>query len=208
MGYEYYDYGTNVGSAVATGVGVAFGILAFIYIIALAVGIFSIVCNWKVFKKAGKNGWEAIIPIYNIVVLLEITNLPMWYIALLFIPVGNVIAMFLIYIELAKKFGQSAGFGVGLVLLNPIFMAILAFGKNYVYQSQAVMNNTQVYNAQQNYNQPMNNVQPQVNNQPVSPVDPIGSTESIGQQSNNCSSCGAPINAGDKFCMNCGNQLQ
>ena len=207
MSYDY-GYSYDAGSAVATGVGAALGILAFVYILALVVGIFSIVCNWKVFKKAGKNGWEAIIPIYNIVVLLEITNLPMWYIALFFVPIGNIIVMFLIYIELAKKFGQSAGFGVGLVLLNPIFMAILAFGKNYVYQSQAVMNNTQVYNAQQNYNQPMNNVQPQVNNQPVSPVDPIGSTESIGQQSNNCSSCGAPINAGDKFCMNCGNQLQ
>ena len=113
MGYEYYDYGYDAGTAVATGFGAVLGILAFIYIICLAVMIFSIVCMWKIFKKAGKNGWEAIIPIYNLIVMLEITNSPMWYIILFFIPVGNVVALFLIYINLAKKFGQSTAFGIG-----------------------------------------------------------------------------------------------
>ena len=52
----------------------------------------------------------------------------MWYLALYLIPgVGALIANILIYLELAKKFGQSTGFGIGLALLNPIFMAILAF---------------------------------------------------------------------------------
>lgn len=225
MGYEYYDYGYDAGSAVATGVGAALGILAFVYILALAVSIFTIVCNWKVFKKAGKKGWEAIVPIYNTIVLLEITNLPMWYIALFFIPVGNIIVMFLIYIELAKKFGQSAGFGVGLVFLNPIFMAILAFNKNYVYQGQVVMNNQPMYNQQPMNNQPVYNQQPMMNNQMntmnqqqspimdqpvVAPVIDQTVVEPVQPQpavNNNCSKCGAPVNPGDRFCMSCGNQL-
>ena len=58
----------------------------------------------------------------------------MWYIVLFFVPIGNIVGLFLIYIELAKKFGQSSAFGVGLVFLSSIFLAILAFSKNYVYQ--------------------------------------------------------------------------
>lgn len=205
MDYSYgYDYSYDAGSAVATGMGAALGILAFVYIIILAVGIFSIVCNWKVFKKAGKNGWEAIIPIYNFIVLLEITKLPIWYIIFLFIPIGNIIVSFLIYIELAKKFDQSAAFGIGLVFFNPIFMAILAFNKNYVYQAAAP-----VYNQQTMYNNQMNNYNGQpaqqtiYNNAPVQPQ--MNSQQPV--QASNCSNCGAPINAGDKFCMHCGKQL-
>ena len=189
MDYNYgYDYGYDVGSAVATGVGAVFGFVVIIWIIAMAVGIFGIICNWKIFKKAGKQGWEAIVPIYNIVVLLEITNLPMWYIALFFVPIGNIIVLFLIYIELAKKFGQSAAFGVGLVFLSPIFLGILAFNKNYVYQGVGAAS----------YGQPYNGQPTMVNPQPVMPNQQVQS---------NCSRCGAPVNAGDKFCMNCGNQI-
>lgn len=200
MGYDYYGNGYDVGSAVATGLGAVFGFLIFIYVIALAIGIFSIICNWKVFKKAGKNGWEAIVPVYNIIVLIQIAGLPLWYIALFFVPFANIYAIFKIYIELAKKFGQSAGFGVGLALLNPIFMAILAFGKNYVYQAQ-MPNNDMMYNQQPMYNQqqPMNNPQqPMYNQQPQQPMNSVPSV---------CSRCGSPTNPGDRFCMNCGNQI-
>ena len=61
----------------------------------------------------------------------------MWYIALLFIPVGNIVALVLIYLELAKKFNKTPGFAVGLLLLNPVFMAILAFDKKCVFGGSA-----------------------------------------------------------------------
>ena len=209
--YDYgYDYGYDAGAAVGTGLA-AFGIgMLIMWLISMAISVFTIITYWKVFKKAGKPGWAAIIPIYNTIVMIEIAGLPMWYIALFFIPIGNIIALFLIYIELAKKFGQSAAFGVGLVFLSPIFLGILAFNKNYVYQGVGAasygqpyngqpMNNGQMYNQQPMYNQPVNNGQPtMVNPQPVMPNQQVQS---------NCSRCGAPVNAGDKFCMNCGNQI-
>ena len=106
MDYGYYDYGYSSADVVATtGLGAVFGFLAFVWIICLAIGVFSIICNWKVYKKAGKKGWESIVPIYNIVTLLEITNLPMWYIILFFVPIANIVVMFLIYIELVKLIG-------------------------------------------------------------------------------------------------------
>ena len=98
-------------------------IFSFIFfLIPIGIGIFTIVSLWKVFKKAGKEGWECIIPIYNIIVLLEITGLPIWYIALLCIPGANIYAIVKIYLELAYRFKQSTGFGIGLIFLYPIFI--------------------------------------------------------------------------------------
>ena len=115
------------------------GLLVFLifilFLIPIGIGIFTIVCNWLIFKKAGKEGWEAIVPIYNTVVLIEITGLPMWYIALFFVPFANIFASVMIYLELARRFKQSAGFGVGLFFLTPIFLGILAFDKKMVYES-------------------------------------------------------------------------
>jgi Na+/glutamate symporter len=94
----------------------------------IAVLVVVIVGAWKVYEKAGKPGWAAIVPIYNIVVLLEIVGKPVWWIVLFFIPIANLIATILVSIALAEQFGQSAGFGIGLWLLPFIFMPILGFG--------------------------------------------------------------------------------
>ena len=45
-------------------------------IVGLIVGILVIAGMWKVFTKAGKPGWAAIIPIYNLIVLLQIAGKP------------------------------------------------------------------------------------------------------------------------------------
>jgi hypothetical protein len=106
--------------------GEAGGIVA--VIVWLALVVFFIVVGWKIFAKAGKPGWAAIVPIYNIVVVLEIVNRPIWWIILTLIPVVNFVVGIIIAIDLAKSFGKGTGFGVGLILLGPIFAAILAFG--------------------------------------------------------------------------------
>lgn len=52
----------------------------------------------KLFVKAGRKTWEAYVPIYNYVVLLEIIERPKWWIILLFIPVvGNILILVLVY---------------------------------------------------------------------------------------------------------------
>ncbi|MCB9233035.1 MAG: signal peptidase I [Bacteroidia bacterium] len=97
-------------------------------IIYLAVIIGAIVAQWKIFTKAGKPGWACLVPIYNIIVLLEIVGRPVWWIVLFLIPIANFIALILIQLDLAKSFGKSTGFGLGLVFLAPIFILILGFG--------------------------------------------------------------------------------
>jgi len=106
----------------------AAGAMGGFMIIYLLVGLLFIICLWKVYAKAGKPGWAAIVPIYNIIVLLEIIGRPLWWIVLFFIPFANIVVFILIYIGLAKAFGKGAGYGIGLLLLPIIFLPMLAFG--------------------------------------------------------------------------------
>ena len=101
---------------------------AVVVVIYLAVIIVSLAGMWKVFAKAGKPGWGAIVPIYNIVLLLEIVGKPIWWFLLLFIPCVGIVVSVILFIELAKCFGKGAGFGLGLALLSPIFFPLLGFG--------------------------------------------------------------------------------
>lgn len=43
-------------------------------LLSTAISIFSIVCMWMVFEKAGEPGWQAIIPVWNAWVLAKIAN--------------------------------------------------------------------------------------------------------------------------------------
>lgn len=96
--------------------------------------IFFIICSWKIYKKAGKEGWECIVPIYNIIVYLDIIKRPRWWIVLYFIPLVSLVIAVINCMDTAKAFGKSTGFGIGLLLLSPIFYPILAFGDaKYIY---------------------------------------------------------------------------
>lgn len=97
-------------------------------IVALAFAVFMIIAMWKVYEKAGKPGWAAIIPIYNMIVLLEIVGKPKWWILLFLIPFVNYVFIIWTYNMLSKSFGKDEAFTVGLVLLNIVFFPILAFG--------------------------------------------------------------------------------
>jgi hypothetical protein len=108
------------------GSGALFGTIFFVvYFGIIAVLLASL---WKLFSKAGKPGWAGIIPIYNIVVLLQIVGRPVWWIIGLFLPVVNIIVPFIIGMDLARSFGKSQAYGIGLVLLGIIFVPMLAFG--------------------------------------------------------------------------------
>ena len=104
------------------------GVSAGVSIVYLAIIILMIAAMWKIFTKAGKPGWAAIIPIYNTIVLLEVVGKPIWWFLLMFIPFVNFIILIIVDLELAKKFGQSTGFAIGLILLPVIFYPILGFG--------------------------------------------------------------------------------
>ncbi|RKY11673.1 MAG: signal peptidase I [Planctomycetota bacterium] len=101
---------------------------AIVLIIYLAVVVLMIVSLWKVFGKAGQPGWACLVPIYNVIVMLQVANKPLWWIVLFFVPIANIIIPIMVNIAIAEKFGKGAGFGIGLSFLGFIFLPILAFG--------------------------------------------------------------------------------
>ncbi len=104
----------------------AFGGMLWLFIMGFSVVM--AIAQWKVFEKAGQPGWACLVPIYNIIILLRVTRQPEWWIILFFVPVANFVIAIRISIELARVFGQSGGFGAGLILLPVIFYPILGFG--------------------------------------------------------------------------------
>lgn len=96
------------------------------YIVAV---VFYVYCMWRLFEKAGKPGWAPLIPFYNILVELEIIGRPWWWLLLMFIPVVDVVIGIIILVDLAKVFGKTTAFGIGLIFLSFIFIPILALGK-------------------------------------------------------------------------------
>jgi len=117
-------------SAASAGVFAAF--FAIMLIPGLIISVVLIISHWKIYEKAGKPGWASLIPIYNIIVLLEIIGKPVWWVFLILFPCTTFIFGIWAVNLLSKSFGQSEGFTVGLVLLGVVFYPVLAFG-NYQY---------------------------------------------------------------------------
>jgi hypothetical protein len=101
---------------------------AILMIVYLALIVLVFAGLWKTFAKAGEPGWAAIIPIYNIIVLMRIAGKPLWWVILFFIPIVSIVIAVLVSINIAKNFGKGEGFGLGLAFLGFIFYPILGFG--------------------------------------------------------------------------------
>lgn len=140
MGYGYSSYynsypnSYDVSAAAAT---TLVGALMVYLVIILAIAVIQIIAMWKIFTKAGEQGWKSIIPIYNVVILFKISGLSPWLILVqlaTIIPFIGWIAPIalnaVLAYKLAKSFGKDGGWAVGLYFLAPIFYMILAFGKS------------------------------------------------------------------------------
>lgn len=101
------------------------GILMLVY---LAIAVLLIASMWRMFTKAGKPGWAAIVPIYNVVVMLEMVGRPVWWLVLFCVPFVNAVVGIIVTNDIAKAFGKGVGYTIGLILLSFVFYPMLAFG--------------------------------------------------------------------------------
>jgi len=125
-------------------------LMPFIYLISIVVVAVSM---WKIFVKAGKPGWAALIPIYNLYMFLVIAGRPGWWLILYIVPIVNIIITFMVAVSLAKMFGRSTMFGIVMLgIFNFIGYPILGFGKSQ-YIGEGNMNPNQ-------QPQPVQNVPP------------------------------------------------
>lgn len=111
-----------------------------ILVVIVVLFVYGTILRWIVYKKAGKHGFAAIIPLYRQIVMYQICGLSPWLILLWFVPVLGWIAMIVIAIMkrflLAKNFGRGALFGFGLLLFATIFESVLAFNSKIEYEGE------------------------------------------------------------------------
>lgn len=126
-----------------------------IILLSVAVSIFMLVVQWRLFKKAGDKGWKILIPIYNIYTYYKLFWAPRWFwitfllgvatvmtgamltpetavlmgIVSTVAAIGSGIIGIVSCVKMARSFGQGGAFAVGLIFVGPVFQAILAFGR-------------------------------------------------------------------------------
>ncbi|MBY0456146.1 MAG: hypothetical protein K2V38_02290 [Gemmataceae bacterium] len=104
-----------------------------------AVTVPGVLLGWvRVFPKAGQPWWAALIPFYNIYVLVVgVARLSLLWYVLVLLPVVQVIAAILVNLEVARRFGKSEAFGLGLALLGFVFYPLLGFGSDQYQEGTA-----------------------------------------------------------------------
>lgn len=123
MSYSYstgYDSMSAI-SAIFSGVG---------SIISIAIIVVTIIAWWKMFEKAGLEGWKALIPFYNTYCLYQMAfgRDKGWMFVLTLVPCVNVVIQIIFCLKLAQAFNKGTGYGLGLIFLNTIFVLLLGFG--------------------------------------------------------------------------------
>lgn len=91
----------------------------------LIIQIIHFLGTWKLYIRAGRKAWEAAIPIYNGIVLMQIINRPKWWVILLFIPIINLLMFPVIWVETIRSFGLHHR--------KDTLLAIFTFGLYIIY---------------------------------------------------------------------------
>ena len=74
--------------------------------------------TWRLYKAAGFNFWQALIPVYNAYVLMQIIRRPKWWVLLLFIPTINLIIFAVIWVETLRSFGWNSTKNTMMVIIS------------------------------------------------------------------------------------------
>ncbi|WP_224484472.1 signal peptidase I [Robertkochia aurantiaca] len=98
------------------------------FLFFLLVQVIHFLGTWKLYKKAGRKPWEALVPVYNAVILMKIINRPWWWVILLFIPIINLIMFPVVWVETIRSFGRNSTLDTWLVVLT---LGLYIFYVNY-----------------------------------------------------------------------------
>lgn len=169
------------------------------FLVAFAIAVIALVAHYKLFEKAGVEGWKSLIPFYNIyVATVDVAKLDViWFVLIFlgFIPVIGTLVSILactnIVYSICRRFTKDSDLRIISTILFGIFIFIFAFGKyeydNGSYSRNGFFNDSTVDNIKSEF---------------------TGKESSSKKGSVNfCKNCGNKVNPGEKFCDNCGNKL-
>ena len=98
-------------------------------LVSLLITVVTLAGIWQIFVKAGHSGWKSLVPLYNVILWLQIIGRPWWYLVALFFPGVNVILWLIIAFGTARSFGRGILFALGVTFLPFIFIPIIGFGQ-------------------------------------------------------------------------------
>ncbi len=105
--------------------------LIFLILIAIVLFLVKLVSIWQIFKKLSIASWKAIVPIYNIWILLDLLDIPLWMIFLIVVPFVNFLGIPVMIILIGWTMGKACHkntlFCLGMAVLPIIFFPILSF---------------------------------------------------------------------------------
>lgn len=111
-----------------------------VFLVIIGLFLYCTITRWIIYNKAGKNGFASVIPFYRQVTMYRICGLSPFLMFLWLVPIFGWIVMFIIAIMkrilLAQNFGRGGLFGIGILILPPIFYSVLAFNQNIEYEGE------------------------------------------------------------------------
>lgn len=115
----------------------------FLTLVFFAAWVWTIICYWRIFEKAGQEGWKILVPSYHHVIMCRIAGLSGWWalplLLILLVPKTKGLALIPLFIwwawtnvRMARRFGKGFGFGLGLSVpvLDFFFRSALAHDKS------------------------------------------------------------------------------
>lgn len=180
--------------------GIGIGLFVGLFVlIPIAVAIVFVIGMWKMFEKAGTEGWKAIIPIYNVYTLVvDVAKLNWWWFLVILlagaVPVVGTFAVMFAFVNLnymiAKRFGGDEGTIVLTCIFSGIMYCVFGFGSAKYDNSKMSANGFM--------------------KEDMSGFEGTSksSNTSTGSNGGFCTHCGASLNKGDKFCQSCGNEVK
>lgn len=130
-----YQYSGDVPAAAAGGMALfAGGMFLFVMLFIVVIYVVMAISLMKIANRTGTpNAWFAWIPILNLILMIQIAQRPMWWLIFWLVPIINIagiVLSFVIWVDIAKRLGKSAIFGILAALIPIIFMPYLAFSKS------------------------------------------------------------------------------
>jgi len=123
MFQQFAQTTTNAADAqLSAGSVASLSLIYLVLIILIATGI------WRMFEKAGKPGWAALVPLYREWNMVQMTGKSLWWFFLLFVPLVNFVIIVRLYIEVARAFGKRGSYALMMVFFPFVAFPTLGFG--------------------------------------------------------------------------------
>ena len=198
-----FDYGILRNIAATVGI-----FIVFVIVLLIAWIVFYIIGKWKLFQKAGKQGWESIIPFYSSWVLVEISGLAWWWFLIVIVPtilgivdenLSGLAALitlfghFCCYYNISKKLHKNTEFAILTTIFSGIMIPIIGLSKNYQFDHSIEVSDIGPF-AKATTNTNTNNT--------------TNTDADVEKKKKFCPNCGKPVEETHEFCKNCGTKLK